>query len=368
MTGASSTPFIVGALMKGIKGIDTQVAYEGLKKNAMSGGIMSKAGYEHRTSKGGGLDEYLSLGYVPYPLSDQQLGFHMDGAGQTLEYAYQDWCMAQLALSLDLTEDHQMFLERSGNWRHVFDSEIGWARPKDAVGNWRTPYDPYEYRNGFVESNGAQCTWYVPHDLKGLAQAMGGEEQAAKKLVESFEKAQELNFTSGNAHSQETDERNRRIPVNYGNQPSIQTAFVFNHIGHPWLSQYWSREVVKGAFSGLSPQEGYNGDEDQGLMGSLAVLMKLGLFEMKSGNEVSPVVELGSPIFDEIRISLNPEYYPGESIIINIDGNAPENPYIQSATLNGQVHNSQFIEFKTLVSGARLDLVMGSVPNQDWGE
>jgi predicted alpha-1,2-mannosidase len=368
MTGASSTPFIVGAVMKGIKGINKERAYQGLKKNAMPGGIMSKAGYEHQTNKGGGLDEYLTLGYVPYPLSDQRWGFHMDGAGQTLEYAYQDWCLAQLALSLNNKEDYEMFMARSGNWKNVFDPTAGWARPKDSDGNWRTPYDPFEYRNGFVESNGAQSTWYVPHDLDNLAEAMGGEDSAAVKLAESFQQAESMNFTSGKSHSQETEEQNRRIPINYGNQPSIQAAFVFNHIGHPWLTQYWSRRVVDKAFSGLSPTEGYNGDEDQGLMGSLAVLMKIGLFEMKSGNELSPMMELGSPVFDEIRVSLNPEYYPGESIYINIKGNGAGNPYIQSVKLNGQDINSQFIDFRTLVKGATLDLVMGSSPNRNWGE
>jgi predicted alpha-1,2-mannosidase len=348
--------------MKGIMSTDAEEAYQGLKKNALPGGMMSKAGYEHETSKGGGLDQYIKLGYVPYPLSDQNWGYHMDGAGQTMEYAYQDWCLAQFARSLGYEEDYRMFLSRSENWKYVIDREAGWARPKDAAGNWRTPYDPYQYRNGFVESNAAQHTWYVPHDLPGLADLLGGSDLAVEKLNASFEKAAEINFTSGNAHTQETDPQNRRIPINYGNQPSIQTAYVFNHLGHPWLTQYWSREVLRGAFSGLSPQQGYNGDEDQGLMGSLAVLMKIGLFEMKSGNEITPKIELGSPIFDKIVISLNQDYYPGENIVITVENNGPENPYIQSATLNDTPIESQFIDFQTLVKGARLNLVMGANP------
>ena len=368
MTGASSTPFMVGAYTKGIMSTNAEQAFEGLKKNALPGGMMSKAGYEHETSKGGGLEAYITMGYVPYPLSDQNWGYHMDGAGQTMEYAYQDWCLAQFARLLGHEEDYQTFLSRSGNWKHVIDPEAGWARPKDAAGNWRTPYDPYEYRNGFVESNAAQHTWYVPHDLPGLADQLGGNDLTVEKLNASFEQAAELNFTSGNAHAQETDPENRRIPINYGNQPSIQTAYVFNHLGHPWLTQHWSREVLKNAFSGLSPQQGYNGDEDQGLMGSLAVLMKMGLFEMKSGNEINPIMELGSPIFDKITISLNQDYYPGEKITITVDNNGPENPYIQSATLNDTTLESQFIDFHTLVKGANLKLVMGNSANREWGE
>jgi putative alpha-1,2-mannosidase len=219
-----------------------------------------------------------------------------------------------------------------------------------------------------VESNGAQHTWYVPHDLPGLAEVMGGTAAAAEKLNSSFETAQELNFTSGKSHSQETEEQNRRIPINYGNQPSIQTAFVFNHIDHPWLTQYWSRKVVDKAFSGLSPDEGFNGDEDQGLMGSLSVLMKMGLFEMKSGNEQEPTMELGSPIFDKITIKLDPAYFPGDEMTILVRNNAADHPYIQSATLNGKPQSSQFLNFKDLVKGAVLELEMGPDPNRDWGE
>jgi len=368
MTGASSTPFIVGAAMKGIRGYDIEQAYEGLKKNALPGGIMAKAGYEHETSKGGGLDDYTSLGYVPYPLSQQRWGFHMDGAGQTLEYAYQDWCLAQLALSLGKKEDYQNFMDRSGNWENLLDAETGWIRPKSKDGNFLSPYDPFEYRRGFVESNAAQSTWYVPHDIPKLAELLGGNETTSSKLNASFTLAAERNFTSGTSHAQETDPENRRIPVNYGNQPSIQTAFVFNHIGKPWLTQYWSRQVVDNAFSGLSPYDGYNGDEDQGLMGSLAVLMKIGLFEMKSGCEVAPQVELGSPVFNEVTIHLNQDYFEGEQIRIMASANSAENSYIQSATLNGSPIQSQFLDFNTLVKGANLNLEMGNEPNMNWGE
>jgi putative alpha-1,2-mannosidase len=126
--------------------------------------------------------------------------------------------------------------------------------------------------------------------------------------------------------------------------------------------------VVEKAFSGLSPNQGYNGDEDQGLMGSLAVLMKIGLFEMKSGNEIQPVIELGSPVFDKIVINLNQDYYPGDKIIITAENNEFQNPYIQSVNLNDSILESQFLDFHTLVKGAKLKLVMGDTPNKEWGE
>jgi predicted alpha-1,2-mannosidase len=367
MTGASSTPFIVGAYMKEFGGFDVEKAYEGMRKNHDRGGIMAKAGYEHNTWKGGGIEAYDSLGYVPYPLYKRRYGGHMDGAGQTLEYSYQDWCLAQMAKKLGKSADYNYFMNRSNNWKNLYDTETGWIRPKDWEGNWKTPFDPYEYRNGFVESNAAQGTWYVPHDLAGLAELMGGKKLAAEKLNQSFEKAAELGFTSGTAHAAELHEEYRRIPINYGNQPSIQTAFVFNHISHPWLTQYWSREVLDQAFSQLSPERGYNGDEDQGLMGSLAVLMKLGIFEMKSGNEIDPQIELGSPIFDKITIHLDPSYYSGKTIEIMAHGTSLEKRYIQSAQIDGTTISTQFLDFHKLVKGAKIELKMGPKPNYEWG-
>jgi predicted alpha-1,2-mannosidase len=367
MTGASSTPFIVGAYMKGIRGYDIEKAYEGLRKNHMPGGMMSKAGYEHNTEKGGGLEYYIDRGYIPFPMDDKRWGGHQDGAGQTLEYAYQDWCLAQMAKSLGKEEDYQYFLQRSHNWKNLLDPETGWIRPREKDGSWRTPFDPYEYQKGFVESNSAQSTWYIPHDLPGLATQIGGREIMADKLEKSFEEAAKLGFTSGKSHSQETQDVLRRIPINYGNQPSIQTAFVFNHIGYPWLTQYWSREVIEKAFSDLSPQRGYNGDEDQGLMGALSVLMKVGLFEMKSGNETEPLCELGSPVFDKVTIHLNPDFYSGKTLVIEAKNTSSHNRFIQSAMLNGEPLNTPFVLHKNLVKGGTIRLEMGSTPQKSWG-
>lgn len=361
MTGASSTPFIVGAWMKGIRNFDMEKAYEGMRKNHMPGGMMGKAGYEHNSAIGGGIEHYIEKGYVNYPLTPRY-GFHQEGAGQTLEYAFQDWCLAQMAGELGKTEDQHYFLNRSENWKNLYDPQSGWIRPKNTAGEWKEPFDPYQYQNGFVESNSAQMTWFVPHDLPGLAEMMGGMEKTAEKLNASFETAAPMDFTSGKSHSKELLEEYRRIPINYGNQPSTQTAFVFNKIDHPWLTQYWSRKVVDQAFSDLDPSHGYNGDEDQGLMGSLAVLMKLGLFEMTSGCEKDPLVELGSPLFDRITIKLDDRYYQGGQFVIETKNNGPENYYIQKAMLNGKEVNQSQILHREITGGGTLVLEMGNKP------
>jgi putative alpha-1,2-mannosidase len=226
-------------------------------------------------------------------------------------------------------------------------------------GKWKEPFDPYQYKNGFIEANSAQATWFVPQDLPGLAKLMGGNDAAVKKLDQSFREAKKMGFTSGNSHNQELHPEYSRIPVNYGNEPSIHTAFVFTMLGKPSLTQYWSREVVNAAFSGVSPTKGYNGDEDQGLMGTLAVLYKIGLFQMTGGTEANPEYQLGSPLFDQVTIQLDPKYYPGKSLTIKTIDNSDTNRYILSGDLNGKPITASGINHRELVKGGTLTLKMG---------
>ena len=356
MTGASSTPFIVSAIQKGIITENLSEIYAALKKNHMLGGIMGKAGYEHDTNLGGGLKYYIEKGYVPYPIPEGNFGFHQDGASLTLEYAYQDWTLAQLAKRLGYEEDYTYFLNRSHNYKNVYDNESTWMRPKDVNGKWLAEFDPYKYQTGFIESNGAQSTWFVPHNILGLAELMGGNENAVKKLNEQFETAAKLGFTSGNAHDKELHPEYSRIPINYGNQPSMQTAQIFNQLGRHDLAQFWTRSVVDKAYSGLSPATGYNGDEDQGLMGSLAVLMKIGLFQMNGGTEMNPEYQIGSPIFDKVTIKLNPYFHKGKSFTIEVPNNSSANVYVNKIMFNNQPIEDYRITHNQITEGGKMVL------------
>ncbi len=358
MTGASSTPFVVSAYQKGIRGFNAEEAYQAMRKNHMPGGTMGRAGYEHKTTIGGGLEDYIQKGYVPHPNPAGKFGFHQDGASLTLEYAYQDWTLAQMAKALGKQQDYEYFSQRAGNYKNQFDPESGWIRPKDVDGNWRTPFDPYQHEHGFNESNGAQSTWFVPQDIPGLAELMGGKEKAVNKLNEQFEQAAALQYTAGNSHAQEAHPEYRRIPINYGNQPSIQTLSVFNELDRPDLNQYWTHKVIAAAYSGLSPKTGYNGDEDQGLMGSLAVLLKIGLFQMNGGTEENPVYTVGSPLFDKVSIQLNQAYYPGKTLEIIANNHTAENLYIESATFAGKPIQNLSVRHQDLIQGGRLELMM----------
>jgi predicted alpha-1,2-mannosidase len=376
MTGASTTPFIVSAYMKGIRGFDIEKAYKGMLKNALPGGIMSKVGYEHYTNKGGGIEYYIDKGYVPFPLYDKQYGFHQCGPGVTMEYAYQDWTLAQMAKALNKKYDHEMLEKRAANYRNIYDPESGWMRGRTIEGKWVTPFDPLVYENdykhplgsGFVEATAAAATWFVPHDLAGLADLMGGKEIAAKRLNQSFLIAEQHGFVAHNHRGDEfvASER-RRAYINYGNQPSMQTGYIFNYLGQPWLTQKWVRDVIKEVYSDNDPQNGYSGDEDQGLMGALSVLMKMGLFEMKGGADINPTYDLSSPIFDQIIIHLDQDYYKGGSFTIDTQNNDSKNKYIQSVKLNGKLLNKSWFHHKDLVNGGSLEYVLGEEPNYDWG-
>jgi len=241
-------------------------------------------------------------------------------------------------------------------------------RPKTLNGEWYEPFYHLEFAVGFVEATAAQATWYVPHDLKGLSNLMGGDENMSLKLNRSFLIAEQHGLVTHNYRPDRFVSRERRKAyINYGNQPSMQTAFVFNYVGKPWLTQKWSRKVLEMVYSDNDPQHGYSGDEDQGLMGALAVLMKIGLFEMKGGAALKPEYEIGSPIFDKITIHLNEKYYPGEKFVIEASNNTSSNIYIQSAQLNDQDWQKPWFYHDDLVKGGTLRLKMGKQPNEKWG-
>ncbi|MEM6316619.1 MAG: GH92 family glycosyl hydrolase [Bacteroidota bacterium] len=367
MTGASSTPFIVSAYQKGIRGFDVDLAYEGLVKNHTAEGIMGKAGYEHDTNLGGGMQYYLNDGYIPHPLPEGTKGFHKDGSGQTLENAYQDWTLGQLARALGKDEDYQKYQKRSKNYQNIWNADLGWMWVKNLDGSWEKDVDILRYDHGWVEGNAAQFTWWVPQDVAGLIELTGGKKAFVKKLNASFEVAQEHDFTSAKSHDKGEEKKNRRRYLNYGNQPCMQTAFLFNFADAPWLTQYWSRQVINKVYSGVSPDYGYSGDEDQGLMSALAVLMKIGLFSMRGGTAVEPTYEIASPIFNRVTIHLDDRYYEGKQFVMQTNNASAENLYIQSATLDGQPLNSPTFLHQQIVDGGKLILEMGKTPNKEWG-
>ena len=201
--------------------------------------------------------------------------------------------------------------------------------------------------------------------MDGLIELIGGKKAFVEKLNNTFELAQKHDFTSAKSHDKGEQAANRRKYLNYGNQPSMQTAYLFNYADAPHLTQYWSRQVIEKVYSGISPDYGYSGDEDQGLMGSLAVIMKMGLFSMRGGAALEPTYDLGSPIFNKITIHLDEKYYPGNQFVIEAKNNSSENLYVKSAVLNGNALNQPFFYHKDLVKGGKLVLEMDKTPSKN---
>ncbi len=360
MIGDQAAPLFASAWNKGIRNYDVEKAYEGLLKNAEIGGIRDHAGYEHwEPATGGGMKYYLERGYVPQKIEGR--GFHQEGAAMTLEYAYQDWCVAQLALALDRQEDHERLMKRSQNYRNLWDESVKLMRPRNIDGSWLEDFAPVgEGFNmpGFVESNAAIYTNFVPHDMEGLMELFGGKEAYLEFLGSSFEKASANNFIASHG-------KHGYSWVDYENQPGTQMAHLFNYAGAPWMSQKWVREVKERTFGGITPYEGYNGDEDQGQMGALGVLMAMGLFQVDGGSAVESRYEITSPIFDRITIHLDPGYFPGKKFVIKTHNNSAGNMYIQSARLNGETINRFWFTHDELTRGGKLELELGPVPNKD---
>jgi predicted alpha-1,2-mannosidase len=354
MTSATSTHFLVSAYMKGIRNWDIETGYQGMVKNHSPGGLMSRAGYEHDTCIGGGVEQYIEKGYVPHGIEAH--AFHCDGAAQTLEYAYVDWCLSEMSRDLGKAKDVKRFAERAQNYRNIYDPAIGFMRPRHDNGSWLEDFDPMK-PDGWNEGNGWQYLWHVPHDIAGLSGLMGGDETMADRLNEVVEKASENDFIAPHG-------KHFTNLLDYGNQPSTHIVHIFNYIGKPWLTQKWVHAIMKQCKSDITPYAGYGGDEDQGMMGSLNVLMAIGLFQMRGGCDIDPVYELTSPIFDRITIQLDPNYYGGKEISIETSG---KGTYVQSAKLNGDALERCWFRHSEIRNGAQIEVALGVEPNVKWG-
>lgn len=362
MIGDPATPFFATAYNKGIRGYDAEVAYEGLRKNAFPKGIRDHAGYEHSPhAKGGGMQYYIDLGYVPEDMGGA--GAHRDGAAMTLEYAYQDWCLAQFAKSLGKTEDYELFMKRSLNYRNLWDPSHKLIRPKMKDGSWMPDFSPTGKGmacRGFCESNSVIYSNFVPHNMDDLVRLFGGEDAYSDFLDNSFTQSRSHTYVADHGHHAE-------LLVDYDNQPGTAMAHLFNASGKPWLAQKWVREVKLSAHGDTSPYGGYHGDEDQGQMGALGVLMAIGLFQIDGGASVDSVYEITTPLFDRITIELDDAYFSGRDFTIIAHNQSPENIYIQSAKLNGAPLSRCWITREEFHSGGVLELELGAEPNTGWG-
>ena len=338
MTGCPATPLIVSAYTKGVLSkVDHKHAYKVMKQNHMPGGMLEAN------------DQYINNGFF-------MQGKRWGSAGRTLEACFQDWSLAQMAIGLKKKKDAHYFLNRSKGWKNLYNPEQKLIFPKDKKGNWL--HDDPLSGDGWVEANSWQGTWSVSHDIAGLAELMGGNDILSEKLNFAFESAESTDFVFGYGGGY----------VSYANQPGCSNAHVFNYAQKPWLSQYWVRQVNEQAYGGTTPDKGYGGhDEDQGQMGGVSALMSIGLFSLKGTTSINPVYEITSPVFDEVKIKLDQNYYPGKTFVIKTNNNSEENCYIQKAELNGNPLNNFWFTHETFSKGGILELWLGAEPNKNWG-
>ena len=361
MIGDPATPFFAAAYNKGIRGYDVEKAYAGLRKNALPGGIRDHAGYEFgANATGGGMTYYVERGYVPEGIEGK--GMHKDGAAMTLEYAYQDWCLAQFATALGKTRDAEWLTRRSYNYTNLWDASVKFMRPRNLDGSWLKDFAPVGKKGsfsgkGFTEADSAIYTHAVPQDMPGLIQLFGGRGNYVAALNRQFELAAPANFVT--PHGQHGG-----AWVDYDNEPSTEMAHLFNFAGAPWLTQKWVREVQSAAYGDITPNGGYCGDEDQGQLGSVSALMAIGLFDVQGGASVHPTYQITSPVFDRVTIHLNPNYFSGKSFVITTHNNSAANIYIQSAKLNGRPLNQFWFSHSDLISGGSLELELGPQPSR----
>ena len=335
MSGCPATSLITSAYQQRLTHKwSPKVALRQIVKNHLPGGMMGH-GCED------GFKFYVQNGYCP------------DKAGLTIQWAFEDYALSQMAEGMGRMSIASQFAARSHGWVKSFDKKTGLVLPLRADGTWlhNDPLNGW----GYEEANAWQATFGLSHDLLRLAELMGGSDVLCNKLNFAFMKGAASDFGSGYGSGY----------VNYSNQPALSNAHVFGHVGQPWLSQYWVRRVAEQAYGGTTPDLGYGGyDEDQGQMGAVSALMSMGLFAVDGLSSRHPTLDITSPLFDEVVVHLNPAYYKGGTFRIVTHNNNLQNCYIQRMILNGKPHTTCSLLHQTFVDGGQLDVWLDNQPNK----
>ncbi len=364
MIGHHSTALIADAYIKGYRDFDVEAAYAGMKKNAMESTMLP-----WRRGPLTELDKvYLEKGFFPalakgeaesvkevHPFERRQ------AVSVTLENCYDDWCLSQVAKGLGKLDDYAYFLKRAHNYANVFDERTGFMAPKSADGKWVEDFDPklgggQGGRAWFTECDAWVYTWHVQHDPAGLIALMGGRAKFSAKLDQLFE---EQYGTSKYTFLGQFPDMTGLIGLYpQGNEPAFHIPYLYDYCGQPWKTQRRVRQIMD-VWYGDGPL-GICGDEDGGAMSSWYVLSAMGFYPVSPGQ---PAYEIGSPLFEETRITLD----KGKVFTIRAVGVSAQNKYVQSATLNGKPWNQPWFPHSDLAAGGTLVLVMGPRPNTAWG-
>ena len=349
MVGNNSASVLVDAYVKGIKVDDLETLYKGL--------IHGTENVHPTVSSTGrlGHEYYNKLGYVPYDVKINE------NAARTLEYAYNDWCIYQIAKDLGRPKKElDLYAKRAMNYKNLFDKETKLMRGKNKDGNFMTPFSPLKWGDAFTEGNSWHYTWSVFHDPQGLIDLMGGRKEFITMLDSVFAVPPVFDDSYYGQVIHEIREMQIMNMGNYahGNQPIQHMIYLYNYAGQPWKAQYWLRQVMNKMYT--PGPDGYCGDEDNGQTSAWYVFSALGFYPVAPG---TTQYVLGAPLFKKATI----HFENGNNLVINAPNNSDKNIYIESMTFNGKNYTKNYLDHNDLFKGGVIDFKMGDKPNMNRG-
>ncbi len=348
MIGSNSASLIADSYLKGIRGYDINTLYEALVKNSKNAGPLSSVGRL-------GVDYYNKLGYIPYNVNINE------NVARTLEYSYDDYCLAKLAKALNRPkEEVAVFEKRALNYQNVFDKSTNFMRGRNADGTFQSPFVPEKWGDAFTEGCSWHYTWAVFHDPQGLMNLMGGHDNFVTKLDSLFTAPPKYDFSYYGVQIHEITEMAIAGMGQYahGNQPIQHGIYLYDWAGQPWKAQYWVRETMDKLYN--PNPDGLCGDEDNGQTSVWYVLSAMGIYSVCPG---SGEYAIGSPLFKKVTLHLE----NGKTFVVNAPNNNPSTRYIQKAMLNGKVYTKNYITHQDLLKGGKFDLQMSNTPNKTRG-
>lgn len=328
MVGNPGVPVVADAILKDIKGFDTELAFKALKESSM----LPERGMEHR----------IEYGFIPADKMTEAIAYDM-------EYAIADWAVAQAAQKLGKQEDYEYFLKRSKSYKNYFDASTGFMRGKMLDGSWRTPFSPYassHREDDYCEGNAWQYTWLVPHDVEGLVECFGSKEAFVNKLDSLF-------LADGDMGEASSPDISGLIgQYAHGNEPSHHTVYLYTLVGQPWKTADRIKEILHTMYT--DQPDGLSGNEDVGQMSAWYILSSFGFYQVEpAGGKFV----FGYPNFDKVEIAVS-----GGKFVIERENKGQQNNYIQGIVLNGTEYKKPWIEYADIMKGGELKFLMGDEP------
>jgi len=352
MIGYHSVSVIADAYAKGIREFDAKKALEAMQRSAelsekdmkkykLKGSIEVDVSFYRYTTR---FDDYLKYGFI-------RQGFITNSVSRTLEYAYNDWCIAQMAKALGDTAVYEKYIQRATNYKNMFDPSTGFMRARNK-NKFIRPFNSYKVTQSYTEANAWQYSFYVPQDISGHMKLLGGKEKMATFLDTLFTTSSKLKGLI------KQDVSGMIGQYAHGNEPSHQIAYEYNYVGQPWKTQAMVRKITNELYA--DKPDGLAGNEDCGQMSAWYIFSSLGFYPVCPG---SNHYAIGSPIFRKATIHLE----NGKTFTIQAEKNTKSNVYIQDATLNGKTYTRSYLLHEDIANGGLLEFNMANQPNTQWG-